>query len=252
MVIIEQGHEILKMDDAVLIERAGRTCYKSESKIGCTLKGTACPHKLPVPCGLNIGAVAECEYHSSFAFAEKVLKSGHHSVIEHANATVHFTTDRGVTHELVRHRLCAFSQESTRYCDYNKSGDIQFIKPVWWDDCKNLDEPINPSIVLYEPLDCVTPEKRWIITMIEAEEHYKYLRREGWAPEKARSVLPNSLKTEIVVTANFREWRHILSLRAIGTTGKPHPQMQALMIPLLEEFKNKCPAVFGDLNLKKE
>ena len=88
--------------------------------------------------------------------------------------------------------------------------------------------------------------------MLEAETSYKMLLDQDWRPEQAREVLPNSLKTEIVVTANYREWRHIFKLRAIGTTGKPHPQMQALMLPVLEEFKEKLPALFGDLEVKSD
>lgn len=258
MRIITQGHEILKMDDALLIERAGRTCYKSEGHIGCNLnEEQRCPVNrenctdidsygaLPAPC---LGS--SCVFHSSFQFCKKIIKSGHHSVLEHASATVLFVTDRGVTHEMVRHRLCAFSQESTRYCDYCKDkfgGHITFIRPVWCPDSivGEYDEEGVPNLFADDVYE-------FLCALKDSEHEYKELRNKKWAPERARSVLPNSLKTEIVVTANFREWRHILNLRAIGTTGKPHIQMQALMAPVLEEFKAKCPAVFGDLNFMEE
>ena len=208
MKIIEQSHEILHIDGLERIEIAGRTCYKSEDKI---------------------------TQDSADRFVKMLIKRGHEAMIEHGSATVKFITDRGVTHELVRHRTgIAFGQESTRYVNYG-GDDIQFIHPVW---C---------STQLLNSVCIDMAEMRWHQTMHESEEAYKSLLRHGWQPEHARSVLPNSLKTEIVVTANFREWRHIFKLRAVGTTGKPHPQMQALMIPVLKEFASIHPALFGDL-----
>ena len=205
MKIVEQSHEILHMDDLKRIEIAGRTCYKSEDKI---------------------------TQDSADRFVKMLIKRGHEAMIEHGSATVKFITDRGVTHELVRHRTgIAFGQESTRYVNYG-GDDIQFIRPVWYKNNKDS----SPS-----------PDAIWEFACGSSEDNYKVLLQLGWQPEHARSVLPNSLKTEIVVTANFREWRHIFKLRAIGTTGKPHPQMQALMIPVLKEFASIHPALFGDL-----
>lgn len=201
MRIVEQGHEILHMDNIDRVEIAGRTCYKSE-------RGDA------------------------DRFARMLIKRGHEAMIEHASATVRFVTNRGVTHELVRHRMTSFGQESTRYVKYD--GEMEFIRPVWLDE----GEPVSRQLA----------RSQFMTACRDAESRYKNLLDLGWKPEQAREVLPNSLKTEIVVTANFREWRHIFKLRAIGTTGKPHPQMQALMLPVLEEFANRCPAVFGDLN----
>lgn len=189
------------------IERAGRTCYKSEDKI---------------------------TDESAPAFIKKILAMGHESVIEHEKVTVRIVCDRGVTHELVRHRLCAFSQESTRYCDYHKNGEIQVIEPCFWP--KNTDVP--------------EIEDKWILwrsAMIDAEHRYNMLRDMGASPQEARSVLPNSLKTEIVVTANLREWRHIFRLR---TSRKAHPQMREVMIPLLAEFKERIPVVFDDIEVE--
>ena len=200
MKIIDQSHEILHMDGLDLIERAGRTCYKSEENI---TEGSA-PR-----------------------FVRMLIRRGHEAMIEHGSATVKFITNRGVTHELVRHRVASFGQESTRYVNYGGQ-EMEFIRPVW---------------LLYGE-DGFGP---WFDSMVEAELTYGTLIDIGWRPEQAREVLPNSLKTEIVVTANYREWRHIFKLRALGTTGKTHPQMQALMLPALEEFKDKLPALFGDL-----
>jgi len=197
MKIVKQSHEILHMDSIDRIETAGRTCYKSKKR---DTNGTN---------GTNM-------------FVKGLIKRGHEAMIEHANATVRFITNRGVTHELVRHRLCAFGQESTRYVSYF-GDDIRFIEPVWGTDTV------------------------WINAMIVAERYYKALVHNGWRLEQAREVLPNSLKTEIVVTANFREWRHIFKLRALGTTGRPHPQMKALMLPVLLDFAEREPAAFGDL-----
>ena len=199
MKIVEQSHEILNfpVDGIKKIEEAGRTCYKSEEKI-------------------TIGSAAK--------FVEHITKLGHHSVIEHANATVRFITNRGVTHELVRHRLAAYSQESTRYVDYQE--DMEFIKPVWWGENTAADN-------------------FWKQSMETAEKFYKELRSLGWRPEQAREVLPNSLKTEIVMTANFREWMHVFTLRC---NKKSHPQMVALMRPCYEEFLRNWKWIFQYVN----
>jgi thymidylate synthase (FAD) len=198
-------------DTLNFLELCARTCYKSEGKIS---EGSA------------------------ERLIKRLLSSGHHSVIEHAVASIKFTTDRGVSHELVRHRLASYSQESTRYCSYGK-GDIQFILPVWmphhWVD-DWLDELVHG--------DPWRPEVVWIQSLLHAETAYKNLLEMGWRPEQARSVLPNSLKTEIVVTANLREWRHIFKLRCSQAA---HPQIRGLMQSCLEGFKNKVPVLFEDL-----
>lgn len=181
------------------IEEAGRTCYKSEDRI-------------------TTG--------SGSAFVEKILASGHESVIEHASMTVRFICDRGVTHELVRHRLAAFSQESTRYCNYSKGkfgGELTFIRPPFWRE--NSHE-----------------FKSWAAAMAVAENVYLDLIDKGCKPQEARSVLPNSLKTEIVVTANVREWRHIFRLRC---SKRAHPQMRQIMVPLLSLCSGLIPELFG-------
>lgn len=212
MEVIEQSHQILTpISPGVyeVIERAGRTAYKSEDSI--TEK-------------------------SAEPFVRKMIKLGHESVLEHFTVQVRFVTDRGVTHEIVRHRLCAYTQESTRYCNYSKKG-MTFIKPVFWEECIADD---RQTIVADPRYQC------WLESAIQTENAYNYLIENGATPQEARSVLPNSLKTEIVCTANIREWRHILRLR---TSKAAHPQMRALMTPLLKEFQEKLPALFEDINV---
>lgn len=183
------------------IERAGRTCYKSEGRIG---DGTA------------------------EKFIASIIKRGHESVLEHEKVTVRFICDRGVTHELVRHRIASYSQESTRYCNYaqDKFGnELTFIKPCFWDE--NSDE-----------------YKLWADEMQHIENTYNKMIAMGVKPEEARSILPNSLKTEIVVTMNMREWRHFFKLR---TAPAAHPQIREISGMLLNEFKEKLPVLFGDI-----
>lgn len=205
MRIISPSHEILSMPDGDFIlrqiETAGRTCYKSEDRI---------------------------TEDSAKTFVRGILKSGHHSVIEHVNISVRFICDRGVTHELVRHRLAAYSQESTRYANYSKNkfgNEITVIKPCFWNEG--------------------SPEyAAWAEAMDQAERSYLRLAAMGARAEEARSVLPNSLKTEIVMTCNLREWRHVFSLRCHKSA---HPQIREIMLPLLDEFHGRLPVIFDDL-----
>lgn len=199
------------------LEDAGRTCYKSEDTI---TKDSFRP------------------------FIEKIIRSGHESVIEHGMLSVRFVCDRGITHELVRHRLCSFSQESTRYCNYSKAkfnNELTFIIPKW--------TSINPGV--YTDIDRMRSlfsiddaETIWLESMFSAEQWYNTLIEHGWSPQQARDVLPISLKTEIVMSANFREWREIFRQRAASSA---HPQMRELMCPLLAEVKEKIPIIFDDL-----
>lgn len=176
------------------IEHAGRICYKSEDRI------------------------AE---ESAKAFVRKLIERGHESVLEHESITVRFVCDRGISHEIVRHRLASYSQESQRYVRYN--GDIEFINPRM------------PNAKAYEA---------WQELCDRAGETYKELLSYGVQPQQARSVLPNSTKTEIVMTANLREWRHFLKLR---TAKAAHPQMRELTVPLLKELQQRIPVVFDDI-----
>ena len=220
--------EVCRVGDHALqnIERAGRTCYKSEKAV---------------------------TGESAIDFCAMLRQRGHESVIEHESATVRFVVDRGVSHELVRHRLCAFSQESTRYCNYKD--EVVFVLPPWVDVeigsyIRNPSRPL-PYNFLKDGRDYFggvsglnQSDRNWFITMIEAEKCYSGLLKEGWTPQQARSVLPNSLKTEIVVTANFREWRHIFKLRCAKAA---HPQMREVMIPLLAVMADCVPVIFDDL-----
>ena len=188
------------------IEAAARTCYKSEGKI-------------------QEGSAAK--------LVAGLIKSGHEAMLEHASVTVKFVVDRGISHELVRHRLASFAQESTRYCNYSKDdfgSEITFIIP---DYLEYKSEGWNI----------------WKESMKQAEDAYFKMLDFGLSPQQARAVLPNSLKTEVVMTANLREWRHFFKLRVLGTTGKPHPQMLEVAVPLLEDMKNLIPVVFDDLEV---
>ncbi len=184
------------------IERYGRTCYKSEEAITDT---------------------------SAKQFVKKIISNGHESVLEHEKITVRIICDRGVSHEIVRHRIASYSQESTRYCNYSKDkfgSELTFIKPCFWPEEKNVELKI------------------WEQAMRFAEESYFKLLQAGAKPEEARSVLPNSLKTEIVVTMNLREWRHFFRLR---TSVRAHPQMREIASQILKKFKEVIPVIFDDI-----
>lgn len=205
MQVIKAGYEILDPlnGEEILkkIEKVARVCYKSEDKIG---EGTA--EKL----------------------VRALIKSNHLAMLEHFSFSVKFIVDRGVSHEIVRHRVASFAQESTRYCNYGKSGAVAFIKPCYLEDN-------------------TTPFDNWVDSCMRAESDYLTMLENGYTPQEARAVLPTSLKTEVVMTANLREWRHFFSLRACGSTGKPHPQMLEVAVPLLKELKGLIPVVFDDL-----
>lgn len=208
------------------IEKAGRICYKSE------------------------GNVTEDSYK---AFIKQIIKRGHESVLEHEKITVKFVCDRGVSHEIVRHRLAAYSQESTRYCNYGESHGLTFIQPFWLDSrlIGEHEVPANAhtSVVGYAPEGIGTIGKLWFVAMVLAERSYKEMLEYGATPQEARSVLPNSLKTEIIVTYSLREWRHFFKLRADKAA---HPQMQQLAIPLLLAFKEKLSPVFDDIEYNQK
>ena len=198
-VILEEdinGEEILKK-----IEKIGRVCYKSENNI---------------------------TEESSKRFVSNVLKRHHESVIEHESISVRIICDRGVTHELVRHRVASYSQESTRYCNYSNDkfgNELTFIEPCFWQkESKQY--------------------KLWENQMKQAEDNYIELINEGATPQEARSILPNSLKTEIVVTMNLREWRHFFKLR---TAPDAHPQMIEIAKMILDLFKEKIPVIFDEI-----
>lgn len=156
------------------------------------------------------------------------------TVFHEKRATVHFVCDRGVSHEFVRHRVMSFAQESTRYCNYSKDkfgNELTFIQPCWLDD---------ERLKLYGPYHTIirdkSPESIFIANLNNAERDYLDLISLGWKPQEARAILPNSLKTELVVTGFTSDWNHFFDLRARGTTGAPHPQAKELAEPLMEEF----------------
>ena len=157
--------------------------------------------------------------------------------ILHKKISVRFITNRGVTHELVRHRDASFSQESTRYVNY-KNSEIEFIKPVWMD---------NVYLGLYSPVfNAENQEGIFIEQCLLSELAYNNLISFNWRPEMAREVLPNALKTEIVMTASLREWYHIIKLR---TSSKAHPQIRALITGLRNDLINLDPDVFWGIDL---
>ena len=157
-----------------------------------------------------------------------MLSRGHESPIEHYSVSVRVICDRGVSHEWVRHRLASYSQESTRYCNYSQDkfgNELTFIKPYF----------AEPHMALYST---------WVIAMAEAEKAYFDLLDFGAKPEDARSVLPNSIKTEFICTMNLREWRHFFRLRCAPAA---HPAMREISIPLLAEFREMLPVIFEDI-----
>lgn len=202
MIIVKPSAELIWITPNAeqIIEAAGRTCYKSEDKI--TEKSAA-------------------------KFVKKIKNMGHWSVLEHASASFRFICDRGITHEMVRHRLAAYSQESTRYCNYNKekfSGQISVIEP-----------PFSKEVSLHLWHALIEDIESVYRTMVEINAE---------KPEIARSVLPNCLKTEIVMTCNFREWLHVFSLRS-SENPRAHPQIREVMDIAKEILISKCPTVFA-------
>jgi thymidylate synthase (FAD) len=189
------------------IERIGRTCYKSEDKI------------------------TDDSYET---FVRNLIKRGHLSVIEHCSVTADIICDRGVTHEIVRHRIGSYSQESTRYCNYSADkygNEITVIDPgtafEWGDTPAAMAKRLN-----------------WKSACRVAEMRYLKMLELGASPQEARSVLPNSLKTEIWVTYNLREWRHFFQLRCAPAA---HPQMQEVARMLLAEMAAYVPIIFDDI-----
>lgn len=201
--VIEQ--ELNEGEMLKAIERAGRTCYKSENLVS---------------------------EESAKKFVTNILKLGHESVIEHEKITVRVICDRGVSHEIVRHRIASYSQESTRYCNYcnDRFGNVlTFIEPCFFSSDSEED---------------IKNKQIWLDTMAMIEKNYNMLIENGAKPEEARAILPNSLKTEIVVTMNLRAWRHFFKLRADKSA---HPQIREIANMILDEFKEKLPTIFGDI-----
>ena len=225
MQLIKAGFEILTPGDRGLdyleimrfIERVARTCYKSEDRIG---PGTA----------------------------ERMVRNllnhdpPHEAMLEFFDIVVLITTDRGVSHEIVRHRLASYAQESTRYCNYGKKG-VTYIIPPW----------VDIAVGEYT-CDCRLPagtseaDLTWFNDLERAAANYEKLLKLGWTPQQARSVLPQSTKTDIVCKYNIREWRHVFKMRIFENA---HPQMREVMRPLLDAFQSQLPIFFADLSYRE-
>ena len=199
-----EGQKVLQK-----LELIGRTCYKSEDKI---------------------------TEDSAAKFVAGLIKRGHEAMLEHVSITVKFVTDRGISHEIVRHRLASYAQESTRYCNYSQDKfghELTFIIP---DFLEYGSEGF----------------KLWKDEMKQVEKTYFAMLEAGHTPQEASSVLPNSLKTELVMTANLREWRAFFKLRAANSTGAAHPQMLEITRPLLDDLKAMIPVVFDDITYEEK
>lgn len=218
MKIIQPSFEIVDMADYQEIlkklEKIGRVCYKSENNITDD---------------------------SAERFLASIIKRGHESVIEHENVTVKLIVDRGVSHEIVRHRIASYSQESTRYCNYSESGSDDGISIIstsgfmFDKKFKSLDEYSKQKI-----------HQVWLEAQHYAESCYKEMIELGATPQLARSVLTNSTKTEIVITMNLRAWRNFFKLRTPHTA---HPQMREIAIIGLDKFKGALPVFFEDIEV---
>lgn len=205
--IVPQTVEILSFyGDPTLVELAGRTCYKSEDKI---------------------------TDNSADGFIERLIRLGHESVLEHSGMTVRFITNRAITHELVRHRIASYSQESTRFCAY-KNKPIQFIQPVWLQNITGIYGTHHKPKLEHAAFI-------FIDNCLNAADDYLELLEIGNAPQFARDVLPNSLKTEIVMTTNVRSWRNVFNLRLSKAA---HPQIRDLMFQLVFKLKDSKHYIF--------
>lgn len=169
-----------------------------------------------------------------------LIGNDHTAMIEHSFLTVMFTVDRGVTHEFVRHREASFAQESTRYVNYSKDKFGSEIKVI--DLAGGIELDAKMKKMTTEEKIAVMDE--WMLAMKDAEKHYMNMLNLGATPQIARSVLPNSTKSTLTITANYREWRHILRLR---TAPDAHPQIREVCVPLLDELKSKIPIIFDDI-----
>jgi len=206
MKIIKPRYEIMTdiKGDYTLkhLEKCIRVCYKSENLI---------------------------KPDSHLGLLKRIMDNRHESVLEHTNISVMFECNRGFSHELVRHRHCAFSQESTRYCNYSKG---KFSKEITVIEPDSFNSWTEGQQVL------------WKKAMLDSEANYMNLINSGISTEYARGALPIDVKTTIVISTSVREWRTIFKLR---TSKNAHPSMRQLMIPLLGEFKSSIALVFDDI-----
>ena len=273
MKLIKQSFEIWNQPAGLegvykQIEKVGRVCYKSEDKItedsakpfvdrmiksghGAMLEHGTVYMFMPIGCDKHDYHVA-WKYHKN-KYSKVIIRNEHfllnkngyyittnlRVLVENGwiddlkyicdptefherRVCVHFVCDRGILAEFTRHRVFSFSAESTRYCNYSKNkfgNEVTFIEPCW-----STTEPMRDGFSEFRT------------ALAEAENHYLFLIENGWKPQQARAVLPNSLKTELVMTGFVSDWNHFFDLRARGTTGAPHPQAKELAEPLMEEF----------------
>ncbi|MBW2673150.1 MAG: FAD-dependent thymidylate synthase [Deltaproteobacteria bacterium] len=238
------GEEVL-----ALLERAARTCYKSEKKIY--------PGEPDWDAEQRMVQGRWKREPSSHRLVRKVLELGHHSVIEHMVVTVRFICNRGVSHELVRHRIGSFSQESSRYCNYSKEqhgSGLNIIEPSYRPAMPPYKfDPESPQTSMDQEAQWTKGEHRrvmWELALRKIEDTYLKLIELGEKPELARDILPIGLKTEVVTTFNLREWRHVFTLRALNK--RAHPQIRELMLPLLHCLAARIPIVFDDLVAESE
>lgn len=223
MNILKAGYKILTpisdggVNELKHIERIGRVCYKSEDKI--TEDGE-----------------------SAKRFVKMLINNHHEAMIEHSTLSVIFNCDRGVSHEMVRHRIASFAQESTRYVNYAKDKYGSEIAVIDLMDGINLDNKMKN----FDADHIGEIYSEWLRAMEDAEKHYMKMIELGAPPQIARSVLPNSTKTNITITANYREWRTFFKLR---TANDAHPQIREVAIPLCKELQQRIPVVFDDIEL---
>jgi len=213
------------------LELYGRVCYKSEDRIE---PGTA------------------------KKFIKRIVDSGHESVIEHEHISARVICDRGVSHEIVRHRIGSYSQESTRYCNYGTKG-LTFVIPPWVTSFSpgtyGYEELHQKAIFLLRRTETGEQNKQylneriWSRSIWTAALDYHQLLENGWTPQQARAVLPNSLKTELIITYNLRQWRHFLKLRC---SPNAHPQMREIALMLLWNLRQEIPVLFDDIEYKGE
>ena len=213
---IEILDEINEQQILKKLESIGRVCYKSENNI---------------------------TEDSAERFVKNIMNRNHESVLEHVSISVRVICDRGVSHEIVRHRIASYSQESSRYCNYSNDkfgNELTFIKPCFWENKYDTEE-CEMSI----GFRCRNEYEQWLKCMASIEQCYFAMLEHGATPEQARSILPNSLKTEIVMTMNLREWRHFFLLRCDKAA---HPQMRQVANLILNLFKANIPIIFDDIN----
>lgn len=225
MNVIPASYEILTpiseggIQELMHIERIGRVCYKSEDRI------------------IEDGSSAKI-------FVAGLIKRGHEAMIEHSTLAVKFIVDRGVSHEQVRHRIASFAQESTRYCNY--TNDKHNSQCTFIDIRSGIQLDAKMKQLSHEHISAILYE--WTCAMLDAERHYDRLIALGATPQIARGVLPTSTKTEITITANYREWRAFFKLR---TAKSAHPQMREIAQPLLLELKEILPIIFDDVEIEE-